>query len=584
MSEEKKLTGYPSIDKPWLKYYSADLIHSEIPKMNAYEYMCLCNKDNMDCIAITYEKVSITYKKMIERISTVAANLINMGINKGDTIASCLPNIPEAIYLIYAAAKIGVTIDLFDPLFNEDIVAKYCNNSNPKIFFSLDVMSGTAIKNLGKCKYEKLILVSPFESISDNKNMIAEIQFNDSIMSWSDFINKNSSAYDTPIEYEPNMPLAILHTGGTTGVPKGAVLSHDSVNSSAYQTLHSPLEMRANETVLNLMPPFSSYGLCYGIHVHLSAGMQLILIPSYDPEQIGEQLIKYKPNRFAATPAHIECLLISSLLKKIDLSFLHHPMVGGDTLAYKTEIKINELLLKNGCKDKIVKGYGLTETSGGVCFCVDNKVNKLQSVGIPLFKNIIAVFDVDNYNNELQYNQVGEIAVLSENNMLGYLNMPEETEKTLIKHSDGKVWLHTGDLGKIDEDGIVFIDGRMRRMIIQSSGLKSNPFEVEEQIIKHPFVKRAVVVGVRDLSHEQGELPVAFVESYYKNVNEEELKNQLYEICKESVTYYSMPIDYVLIDKFPETSRGKIDFRKLSDKYEKIAQHRNIFQQRQLKI
>ena len=280
--------------------------------------------------------------------------------------------------------------------------------------------------------------------------------------------------------------------------------------------------MKPQEKVLNLMPPFASYGLGNGIHVHLCAGMRLVLIPTYDPSIIDKQILKYKPNRIACSPAHYEYIKNSEKLKNADLSFLHHPIEGGDSLDVKTEEAVNELFLKNGCKDKIAKGYGLTESCSGVCVCVNNEVNKLKSVGIPMSKNIISIFDIDDCNKELSYNQTGEVAILSANNMLGYLNMPEETKNTLKEHSDGTVWLHTGDLGRVDSDGNIFIDGRMRRMIIQFSGLKSNPFEVEEQLIKHPLVKRAVVVGAKDPNHEQGELPVAFILVDPENMDKEE--------------------------------------------------------------
>ena len=208
-----------------------------------------------------------------------------------------------------------------------------------------------------------------------------------------------------------------------------------------------------------------------------------------------------------------------------------------------------------------------------------------MSVGIPLFKNTIAIFDFENHDKELTYNEVGEIAILSPNNMLGYLNMSEETNNTLRLHSDGKVWLHTGDIGRIDEDGIVFIEGRMRRMIIQYCGLKSNPFEAEQVITTHPLVKRVVVVGVKDPEHNQGELPVAFVEIDPKDFDREQnIRDQLHRLCEEKVTYYSVPVDYVFVDGYPETSRGKIDYRELSKQYENISGSRQMLPQKQLTV
>lgn len=585
MTENKPLTGYPSIDKPWLKYYSEDVIKKELPRMNIYEYMRQCNVGNLDAVALDYEFTSITYKEMFAAIDAAADSLAAMGIREGDTITSCLPNVPEAIYLIYAAAKLGARIDLIDPLTNQSLLAKYCDNAGSKAFFTLDIMGASAIANLSVCSYDYVVLVSPTESLPVPNTTSEGIAFDDHVIPWAAFIENGKRSHSELAAYRKDMPFAILHTGGTTGIPKGAVLSHDNMNSLAFQVINSPLDMQPGETALILMPPFSSPGLGNSIHVHLCVGMRIRLIPTYDPDVTDQLLLEYKPNRIACAPAHIECLLKSQSLQNVDLSFLHHPIAGGDILALKTEVGINELLERYGCKDRIVKAYGLSESCASICICVNNEVNKPLSVGIPLFKNTVAVFDFEDHDKELPYTEVGEIAVLSPNNMLGYLNMPEETRKTLIRHADGNVWLHTGDIGRIDEDGNVFIDGRMRRMIIQYCGLKSNPFEAEEVITAHPSVKRVVVVGVKDPEHEQGELPVAFVEIAAGDFDkQQQLRTELHRMCEEKVTYYSVPVDYVFVDGYPETSRGKVDYRELSKRYNEMASTRQMIPQKQLKV
>lgn len=577
------ITGYPSIDKPHLKYFSDEIIKMDIPKMNAYRYMLENNRENKEN-ALNYAYRKISYPKLIQNIEKVADSLYSLGVRKGDVIASLVPNTPEAFYLIYGAAKIGAIIDLIDALSSKEILKGYFKNSKPKFVFALDIMSENAISIKDECGYEKIITISPIQSLPV-LNLKTKFQKNDdeSIITWDNFIKFGKSEKSKWCEYEENMPLAILHTGGTTGIPKGALLSHDNINSLAHQFINSPLDMQKGEKVLNLMPPFASYGLGNGIHVHLCAGMNLILIPTYDPSKIDTQILKYKPNRIACSPAHYEYIKNSPKLKNADLSFLRHPIEGGDTLDEKTEKEVNELFLRNGCKDKIAKGYGLTETCSGVCVCVNNEVNKLKSVGIPMAKNSIAIFDLDNYDVELPYNTEGEIAINSPNNMLGYYNMEDETNKTIKLHSDGKYWLHTGDLGYVDEDGNIFIEGRMRRMIIQFCGLKSNPFEVEEQLIKHPLVKRAIVVGVKDPNHNQGELPVAYV-LVDEDVDQEKLMRELHQMCEENVTYYSVPVDYIFVKEFPRTSIAKVDFKAMSENYNEIAYTRKMIPQKQLKI
>ena len=593
MNIEKKLTGYPSIDKPWLKYYTEEQINLALPKNTAYQYMYECNQSNLDACALEYLGKKITYRELFKNIDIVANCLLSMGVKKGDIITSCLANMPESAYLIYAANKLGVIIDLIDPFTVNETMAHYCNNTKSKIIFTLDIAYKNVEKLPQNTSIEKIVLISPAQSIKLLKTLLKfkdsktrKSYKNDNVISWDAFLkNRSEDSNKSKVNYEPNMPFAILHTGGTTGIPKGALLSVDNVNSLASQFINSPLEMNKTETALNLMPPFAAYGLCNGLHLHLCCGMKVIMIPTYEPNKIVEQILKYKPNRIACAPAHYVHIAESQKLKSADLSFLIRPIVGGDTLNTKLEEELNELFAKNGCKDKITKGYGLTETASGVCVCVNKAVNKVGSVGIPMAKNIIAAFSLSEEETECKYNEEGEICICSPNNMLGYYNKPEETEKVLKTHKDGKVWLHTGDLGYVDEDGNIFIKGRLKRMIIQYSGLKANPFEAEREILKNVNVNSVVVVGIKDPNHNQGQLPVAFVKlEDGVSVNEQELIAELHKSCEDNITYYSVPVDYIIIDTYPRTPIGKIDFQELSNIYERDYKDRQILKQKELKF
>ena len=591
---EGELTGYPSIDKPWMKYYPKEVTKLELPNMTTYDYLCMKNIDNMDDVALNYLGVNIKYKTLFKRIDETAKSLIAMGVKKGDIITSCLVNMPESVYLIYAANKIGAVVDLIDPFVTQDLMETYCKRTNSKVIFTIDVGYNN-VKDLPKStNVKKIVLASPLESnpivkkiyqLKNTKSM-RKIFENDATISWKDFfaLGETIGEYKRA-KYEKDMPFALVHTGGTTGIPKGALLSVDNVNSTAFQFENSPLEMHKGETALNLMPPFAAYGLCNGLHTHLCCGMKVILIPTYEPNKIVDQLLKYKPNRIACAPAHYVHIAENEKLKKTNLSFLHHPIVGGDTLNTKLETSLNTLFLSRGCKDKIAKGYGLSETASGVTVCVNNESNKLGSSGIPLSKNILSCFNLENPEIECKYNEEGEICICSPNNMLGYYNMADETSNVLKLHKDGKVWFHTGDLGYMDEDGNLFIKGRLKRMIIQYNGLKANPFEAEREVLKHKLVNNVVVVGSKDFEHDQGELPVAFVQ--LKNgveCNTEELKHELHTNCEKNITYYSVPVDFVFVEDYPRTPIGKIDYKKLTEMYEQTYNEKNIIKQKELKF
>ena len=593
MSTEKELTGYPSIDKPWLKYYTEEQININLPTSTAYQYMRECNQGNLDACALEYLGKKIKYREFLKNIDIVANCLLSMGVKKGDIITSCLANMPESAYLIYAASKLGVIIDLIDPFTVNETMANYCYNTKSKIIFTLDIAYNNVEKLPENTSIEKIVLVSPAQSIKLLKTLLrvksletTKAYKNKNTISWDTFIKNNCVDSDKLIaDYEQNLPFSILHTGGTTGIPKGALLSVDNVNSLASQFINSPLEMNKNETALNLMPPFAAYGLCNGLHLHLCCGMKVIMIPTYEPNKIVDQILKYKPNRIACAPAHYVHIAESEKLKSANLSFLIRPIVGGDTLNTKLEEELNELFAKTGCKDKITKGYGLTETASGVCVCVNKEVNKIGSVGIPMAKNVIAAFCLSDEEEECKYGEEGEICICSPNVMLGYYNKPEETAKVLKRHKDGKIWLHTGDLGYVDEDGNIFIKGRLKRMIIQYSGLKANPFEAEREILTNTNVNSVVVVGVKDPNHNQGQLPVAFVKlEDNTSANEEDLIVELHRSCENNITYYSVPVDYIVIDTFPRTSIGKIDFKELTNIYENDFKDRAILKQKELKF
>ena len=580
------MTGYPSIDKVSLKYYTEEQIRHKIPKKNIYQALKDYNRNRMKTIALDYGPISVTYEEMFKKIDEVANSLTAMGIKKGDRIASTFPSIPEIVYLAYGAAKIGAILETIDTLTPPYLLIKYCKRSNPKLIFALDATSDMALDNIKKCGYSKVISASPVESLNmkESEPIDKKYKNNPNYLTWKNFVKKGKNVKSKDIPYEKDMPFAILHTSGSTGIPKGALISHDNMNALASQTINSPLDMQPGEKALDVMPPFALYGLGNGIHVHLCAGMRVRLIPSYEPNKFGEQILKYKPNRFACSPAHIEELVNDPSIQDADLSFIRHPIEAGDRLRNTTEISIDNILLRNGCKDRLAKTYGLTESCAGVCICVNNETNKFQSAGIPLTKTTIAIFDPKDHNKELLYNQEGEIAIYSPNNMLEYIKSKKETNKTLKKHEDGTVWLHTGDIGKIDTDGVVHVYGRAKKTIIQYIGVKLHPFEVES-VLTHPLIKKAVVAGVRDREHDRGELPVAFLEIDSSSLQyENELKQYLLNTCRQKLDYYKVPVDYVFLEHIPTTNRGKTDYNKLVDDYEKIAENREIIKQRILKI
>lgn len=575
---EGPLTNIPSIDKPWLKYYTKEQIMAEPIHKTAYQYLYDENKHYKQDIAIIFGNRKIRYYELFEQIEQVAKSLKAMGVKKGEVVTICLPNTPESAYLFYACSKIGAIADYIDPTESEEGLEKYLNISNPKYLIMLNLCFDKFKNLIEKKQINKVVVTSPIESlplpivygfklkemIFDNKmykehKEIME-KYPAKYMTYKEFIT-NGKNYKGKTEevYEKNRPVAIVHTGGTTGVPKGVLLSNDNLNELTNQIKNSDVKFIRHYLLVGVMPEFVGYGLSVGLHTSLVCGMKTMMIAKYEPEKIPEVILKYKPNCMAGSPAHWEIFSKSNLINKkdVDLSFFKAPIEGGDTLNPKVEERVNQILEEKGCQYKIQKGYGLTEKCSAVTVCVNNEVNKPGSVGIPFSKTTVSIYDNENQKN-LQYQELGEICVSAPDVMLGYYNNQEETNKVIRKHNDDKYWLHTGDIGYITEDGLLYVVGRIKDIIIRYDGKKIYPYNVEKVLLKCPIVKSAAVVGISDPNHYNGEIPIAFVtidEAYTK----EEALSIIKNYANNTLTDYLIPTDYFVRDNLPITQVGKVD-------------------------
>ena len=363
--------------------------------------------------------------------------------------------------------------------------------------------------------------------------------------------------------YERDKTVVIVHTGGTTGVPKGVMLSNDNINIATYDCIHAGFDFQRKHKWLNIMPPFIAYGVGNGLHLPLVVGMEVILIPQFNPEKFDKLLIKYKPNHMTGVPSHYKSLLYSKRLENEDLSYWRSAIVGGDGMKIELEQQVNEFLQQHNCHEKIKKGYGMSEVTAAVAACPSNECNAIGSVGIPFPHSIIGIFD-PNTGKELPYGEIGEVRIQTPNRMLGYFENSEEEAKVVKKHADGSIWVHSGDLGYMTADGLLFIEGRMKNMIIRHDGFKVYPKRIEDTIMKHPAVESCMVVGIDDLDYAQGKLPKVYV-TIKKDISisgmlETNFEAELEMLCKKLLPEYSQPAEFAILDNFPLTKIGKFDY------------------------
>lgn len=569
------MTGYASIDKPWLKYYNENNIDKERLNCSAYDYMKHYNINNLSYNAINYMGSIITYKELLDKIDEVTKSLINLNVKSGDVVTLIMANIPENIYLFYAINRLGAVANIIDPRLKTDEIIEIVNNNKSKLVISIDsFMNKKNILNIKKnSNIENIVLVNPLETLKNNKLISFAISCKEKInyhlssksfIRWSYFIDngRNVTLSDIP-KYAEEKDAIMVRTGGTTGKPKIVVLSNKNLNEMANQHFLGEYNFNKKDLFLNFLPPFIAYGICGATHMPLVLGLENILIPKFDAKDFPKLMKKYKPNVVFGGPILYEKMMNSKKTKNIDLSSLRVPVSGGDTMNIELENKINKYFEDNNCYHTIGQGYGMTEVSSSACYSKESSYVE-GSVGIPLINNSISIFDTDTMEEKM-INEEGEVCIKTDTMMSGYFNNEIENNNVIKTHEDGSTWVHTGDIGKMNSNGNLFVIGRMKRMIV-SNGSKIFPISVESIICKNPYVESCVVVGAehKALRH----VPVAHIVLNDNNIDKEKLIDELNSEIKKELPDYYLPFIYVFRRNMPLTSIDKIDYKMLEqEKY-----------------
>lgn len=572
-NEDTKLTGYPSIDKPWLKYYSQEAIGAPLPESSIYEYLYEKNKLALDDIAISYFGRKYSYKDLFFNVDRVANAFAALGVQKGDIVDLLLANTPENIFCIYGLNKLGAVANMIDLRAKGEDLLHYLNESSAKVAVICDLFEDNVYEVLNRTNIKTCVIGSPFDSMPavlktllKLKNAVRRIgkKRPDCTISWHQFIQMGTGTERVAVGKAEDVA-CIFHTSGTTGTSKGVMITNLNLNAMHIQVSLSGLHVDPGETYLNQVPPFLAYNAFCGMHNPLSQHISIIVLPDYRPDRFGITINKYKPNQAIAGPADWTNLYEYSIKKDkpIDYSFLTSCFSGSDSLAQPVKDSINKLLIESGAKSKILEGYGMTEIGASACANLPQRyVN--GSVGIPFPFTSFCAYDNDN-EQELKYGEIGEICMCGPTVMKGYYHNPEETASALREHADGKIWLHSGDIGYISEDGDVFLQGRLKRVIVRHEGFKVTPFQLENTILSHPNVQSCCVVGAPDTEHGRGQIPIAFV--VLKNEDPSTLM-ELRQKCESTFSERYWPADYRQIDMLPLTPNGKVDYRALEKECE----------------
>lgn len=573
MKVEKQNTAnaiYPSKDKPWMKYFDASCQNLVLPEKSMFDFIYDQNKDYPNDIALEYLDIKVTYEELWANIDKVAKGLTALGVKKDEIVTIAMPNTPEFVYLAYAVNRIGAVMNLIHPLPGKEELIGYLNETESRYFFMFDGTYSIICDDLSKTKVKKAIVVSPAQSLNSIKRWLYRLskplKLKKNCIDWDEFLLNGRKTTPVYRERDPKAMAVMSHTGGTTGTPKGVMLSDNAENAVAFQVRNSfPSGKVRQRGVLIVLPPFVNYSFTNGIHEGLYLGSRVILIPDYKADEFHKYYKQYDFSRINDIPPYIIAMLKDKQLEKADLSKIEIIVAGGEAMDKDMEEKVNQFLADHGSAAKITKGYGATECCCSAVWTYPD-VNYWNCVGIPFPMMTVKVVEPGT-TDELPTMERGEICLTGPTLMLGYFHNQEATDEVIKVHPDGQRWLHMGDLGYIDNDGVVRITGRLKR-IIMTKGKDGNPTKmfperIERAIQKCNEVKLSCVIGIKD--PERIRYPKAFVELKAGVEDKQLAEEHIKEVCKKNLPDYQIPEEIEFIDKLPRTSRGKIDYKALGE-------------------
>ena len=541
-----------------LKYISGSLfdpvyeISKKYPNNIAYEFM----------------GYKANYKKFVNQVEKCAKALKALGIKEDEIVCVSMPNTPQAIAFFYALSKIGAVANMIHPLSSENEMLNLVNKVNASTLLLMDQFYPSIKKIRKNTNLKNVIVASIKEALPWYKKIpyqltlgrkVPKIDKSEDVIRYNDFLKlaKEVEALEDLKDRDDKMAI-ILQSGGTTGKVKGVCLSNKNVNACAVQMKAANPMIASTDRMLSVMPIFHGNGLVIGVHTMLITGARCILIPRFSPATYAKELLKHKCNYMSGVPTLFEKLMDVDCMKKADLSFLKGIFSGADYLSVELERKLDDFFMKHNAKVRIRQGYGMTE---GVVATSLNPVENYKegSIGLPLPDTLMKIVEAGT-DKELPVGEVGEIVFSSITNMMGYYNDKEETDNTLKLHSDGRYWIHSGDLGSRDEDGFYYFKGRIKRMIV-TNGYNVFPMELENIIEGHKMVDRCCVIGIPD--PERIEKVKAFIVLKQGVEQSEETKEELKAYFKMNIARYAMPREIEFVNELPKTKIGKVDYNKL---------------------
>ena len=567
-----------TINAPWLSSYRNVPLTLDYPDCSMAEMVLRTAEKHPGIYAYDFFGCKKTYSAFADEIRLCARGLLATGIKKDDRFTICMPNTPQAVIVLYALNLIGAVANMVHPLSAEEELVRFINDSCSVAVLTLDQFAPKLESILPRTKVQTLLLAGADDGLTGIKKHLYRLTkgrkiprhpTGGKILRYSDLLKQGLSfkgEYDAKTGGDDIA--AILYSGGTSGTTKGILLTNLNFNALAMQTIAAGDCVIIGNKMLAIMPVFHGFGLGVCLHTVFVVGASAIMIPQFSLGVYVKTLKKQKPHYIAGVPTLYEAMLRHPDIKNIDMSQMEGIFSGGDSLSIELKRKVDALLKECGSNEQVREGYGLTECVTASCL-TPKSFHKEGSIGIP-YPDMYYKIVKSGTQEEVPYGEEGEITISGPTVMKGYDNNEEETGKTLQKHVDGRVWLHTGDLGTMDEEGFVYFRQRIKRMIV-SSGYSIYPTQLENAIDSHKDVLISCVIGVPDDYKIQR--IKAFIALRDDKEATDEIKASIIEHCKKNIAKYAMPSEFEYRKELPKTLVGKVAYLELEkEELDKAAQ------------
>ena len=547
------MTGYPSIDKPWLKHYSKEEIERATPKCTIFEKIYENNIQFSNETALLFFGKKITYKKLFKEIDRTAKALVSYGVKNGDNVAICMPALPETVYAILALNKIGANANLLNPLFDEEQLTNRINETETNILFVANELYGRVQNIIPQTTVKTIVSCPAVNSMGAIVKTIKKVKNIGGTIAWNEFIKCGENSDVTIPDYEENKPALMVYSSGTTGESKGIQLTNDGVLTLLVDAKSVFVEMERRDKYFIQIPIWFSTGLVATLLTSLYYGLIAILEPIYDLPLFSNHISKYKPNYIITATGLVDYLYNTQYNNP---SYRHFKClaIGGEYVTPLAEQRFNKWLNDNGNDIPLQKGYGMCEL-GSIVTAASVRYNTIGSAGIPTPHVIVSAFDVET-GKELKYGERGEIRVCSPCRMLGYYKNESATNKFFSVDENGNMWACTGDMGYVAEDGNVFVDGRINDSYLNTENEPIYLFDIERAVLGVEHIRQCKVV-VSEINNTK--IHVAHI-TLDNSCDIDSVLNEVKACCSTTLKPNHVPTLFKIYDKgLPVSLSGKLN-------------------------